>query len=121
MHGLLRGVHAELNLRRLSRRERLVLGAISLCALVIWIALEHGRSLIGDEVATIPLLKQSTTYLLTHFAVHLTMNYFILVEKWVAWLCGATDWRLSLLPLTAAVAIIPLTASLALKFTGSTR
>ena len=36
-------------------------------------------------------------------------------------LCGATDWRLTLLPLTAAVAIIPLTASLALKFTGSTR
>ena len=122
MDRLLRGVHAELNLRRLSRRERLALGAISLCALVIWIALQHGRTFIGDEVATLPLLKQSTAYLLTHFTVHLTMNYFILVEKWVAWLSGgATDWRLTLLPLTAAVAIIPLTASLALKFTGSTR
>jgi hypothetical protein len=33
MHGLLRSVHAELNLRRLSRREKLALGAISLCAL----------------------------------------------------------------------------------------
>jgi hypothetical protein len=121
MHGLLRGVHAELTLRRLSRRERLALGAISLCALILWVALQHGRTFIGDEVATLPLLKQSATYLLTHFTVHLTMNYFILVEKWVAWLCGATDWRLTLLPLTAAVAIIPLTASLALKFTGSTR
>jgi uncharacterized membrane protein len=49
------------------------------------------------------------------------MNYFILFEKGVAWLCGAADWRLTLLPLAAAVAIIPLTASLALKFTGSTR
>jgi hypothetical protein len=49
------------------------------------------------------------------------MNYFILVEKGVAWLCGAADWRLTLLPIAAAVAIIPLTASLALKFTGSTR
>jgi len=121
MHGLLRSVHAELNLRRLSQREKLALGAISLCALVLWVALQHGRTFIGDEVATLPLLKQSTTYLLTHFTVHLTMNYFILVEKWVAWLCGAKDWRLTLLPLTAAVAIIPLTASLALKFTGSTR
>ena len=43
------------------------------------------------------------------------MNYFILVEKGVAWLCGATDWRLTLLPMAAAVAIIPLTASLALQ------
>src|SRR5215475_601345 len=121
MHGLLRCVHAELNLRRLSRREGLALGVISLCALLLWITLQRGRTFIGDEVATVPLLKQSATYLLTHFTVHLTMNYFILVEKWVAWLCGATDWRLTLLPLTAAVAIIPLTASLALKFTGSTR
>ncbi|MFL6500389.1 MAG: DUF6541 family protein [Candidatus Udaeobacter sp.] len=49
------------------------------------------------------------------------MNYFILVEKGVAWLCGAADWRLTLLPMAGAVAIIPLTASLALKLTGSTR
>jgi hypothetical protein len=49
------------------------------------------------------------------------MNYFILVEKGVAWLCGGADWRLTLLPLAAAVALIPLTASLALKLTGSTR
>ena len=34
---------------------------------------------------------------------------------------AAADWRLTLLPMAAAVAIIPLTASLALKFTGSTR
>jgi len=58
---------------------------------------------------------------LTHFGTWLSMNYFILVEKGVAWLCGAADWRLTLLPIAAAVAIIPLTASLALKFTGSTR
>ena len=49
------------------------------------------------------------------------MNYFILVEKGIAWLCGATDWRLTLLPLAGAIATIPLTASLALKFTGSRR
>jgi hypothetical protein len=49
------------------------------------------------------------------------MNYFILVEKGVALLCGAMDWRLTLLPIGAAIAVIPLTASLALKLTGSTR
>lgn len=49
------------------------------------------------------------------------MNYFILAEKAVASPCGATDWRLTLVPLAAVVAIIPVTASLALKFTRSTR
>ena len=49
------------------------------------------------------------------------MNYFILAEKAVASPCGATDWRLTLVPLAAVVATIPLTASLALKFTRSTR
>ena len=39
----------------------------------------------------------------------------------VVWLCGAADWRLTLLPMVAAIAIIPLTASLALKVAGSTR
>ena len=51
----------------------------------------------------------------------LTVNYFILAEKAVATPCGATDWRLTLVPLAAVVAIIPLTASLALKFKRSTR
>jgi hypothetical protein len=118
---LLDRVHSELTLRQLSGKERLALGAISLCAFVLFAALQHDRVFTGDEVGTLNYLKESPRYLLTHFRMHLTMNYFILAEKGVAWLCGATDWRLTLLPLAAAVAIIPLTASLALKFTGSTR
>jgi len=114
-------VHCELSLRRLSRQERLVLGAICLCTLVLLAALQHGRVFLGDEIGTLRYLKKSPAYILTHFATHLSMNYFILVEKGVAWLCGATDWRLTLLPIAAAIAIIPLTASLALKLTGSTR
>jgi len=66
-------------------------------------------------------LKQTPSYILTHFRPWLTMNYFILFEKGVALLCGATDWRLTLLPIGAAIAVIPLIASLALKLTGSTR
>jgi hypothetical protein len=121
METLLRRVHTELNLRRLSRRERLALGTISLCALVLYAALQYGRVFIGDEIGTLNYLKESPGYILTHFSTHLSMNYFILAEKGVAWICGASDWRLTLLPLAAGVAIIPLTASLALKFTGSTR
>ena len=118
---LLHLVHSELSLRRLSRQERLALGAICLCTLALLAALQHGRVFLNDEVGTLRYLKESPTYILTHFGTWLSMNYFILVEKGVTWLCGAADWRLTLLPMAAAVAIIPLTASLALKFTGSTR
>jgi hypothetical protein len=89
--------------------------------LALLAALQHGRVFLGDEIGTLRYLKESPSYILTHFGTWLSMNYFILVEKGVAWLCGAADWRLTLLPITAAVAIIPLTASLALKFTGSAR
>jgi hypothetical protein len=114
-------VHSELTLRRLSRRQQLVLGAISLCALALFAALQHHRVFLGDEIGTLKYLKQSPAYILTHFATHLSMNYFILVEKGIAWLFGRADWRLTLLPMAGAVAIIPLTAALALKFTGSPR
>jgi hypothetical protein len=88
--------------------------------LVLFAALQHDRIFLGDEIGTLRYLKQTPTYILTHFRIWLTMNYFILVEKGVASLFGATDWRLTLLPIGAAIAVIPLTASLALKLTGST-
>ena len=121
MQNPLNYVRCELNLRRLSRREVFALGAMILCALVLYAALQYGRVFIGDEIGTLRYIKKSPGYILTHFATHLTMNYFILVEKGVAWICGASDWRLTVLPMAAGLAIIPLTASLALKFTGSTR
>src|SRR5262245_41225524 len=121
MQNPLQCVRCELSLRRLSRQEAFALGAITLCGLVLYIALQNGRVFIGDEIGTLRYIKKSPGYILTHFATHLTMNYFILVEKGVAWICGASDWRLTVLPLAASIAIIPLTASVALKFTGSTR
>jgi uncharacterized protein DUF6541 len=121
MQNPLRYVRSDLSLRCLSRKERLALGAICLCTLAVLAALQHGRVFVGDEIGTLRYLEQSPTYILTHFRTWLSMNYFILVEKGVAWLCGAADWRLTLLPMAAAIAIIPLTASVALKFTGSTR
>jgi hypothetical protein len=118
---LLDVVHSDLSLRCLSRRERLVLGAICLCTLALLCALQYDRVFFGDEIGTLNYLKESPGYILTHFGTWLSMNYFILVEKGVAWLCGAADWRLTLLPMAGAVAVIPLTASLTLKLTGSTR
>jgi hypothetical protein len=114
-------VYSNLSSRHLSRGERLLLGVICLCSLILFVALQHGRIFLGDEIGTLRYLKQTPSYILTHFRIWLTMNYFILVEKGVASLCGATDWRLTLLPIGAAIAVIPLTASLALKLTGSTR
>jgi len=118
---LLNLVHSELSLRCLSRRERVVLGAICLCTLLLLAALQYDRVFSGDEIGTLRYLTKSSAYILTHFSTWLSMNYFILVERWISRLCGAMDWRLTLLPMAAAVAIIPLTASLALKFTGSSR
>jgi hypothetical protein len=118
---LLDRVHSELSLRQLSRGEGLALGAICLCALLLLAALQYDRAFFGDEIGTLRYLKKSSAYILTHFSTWLSMNYFILVERWISRLCGATDWRLTILPLTAAIAIIPLTASVALKFTGSSR
>src|SRR2546422_4368619 len=99
---LLRRVHSELTLRRLSRQEAFALGAMTLSTLALCAALQYGRVFMGDEIGTLNYLKKSPGYLLSHFTTHLSMNYFILAEKGIAWLCGATDWRLTLLPLAAA-------------------
>jgi hypothetical protein len=94
---------------------------ITILALLVRAWLQRDRLFWGDEIGTLHYIKASPGYLLSHFETHLTMNFFILAEKGIAWLFGATDWRLTLLPLAGAVATIPLTASLALKCTGSTR
>ena len=114
-------VRSRLSRRNLSWRERVALGALCLCTLVLLVTLQYGRVFSGDEIGTLRYLKENPSFILTHFTTHLTMNYFILFEKGVASLSGSTDWRLTLLPIGAAIAVIPLTASLALKLTGSTR
>lgn len=119
MQTLLYRTRAELSLRSFSVREWLVLGTVTAFGLLLRVGTQWGRLFIGDEIATLTYMKKSTGYLLTHFGGQLTMNYFILAEKALAWLSGAIDWRVTLLPLAAAVAVIPLTAAVALKFTGS--
>ena len=79
---LLDQVHSELSLRQLSRREGLALATISLCALFLLAALQYGRVFFGDEIGTLRYLKKISAYILTHFSTWLSMNYFILVERW---------------------------------------
>jgi len=106
MQTLLYRTRAELSLRSFSVREWLVLGTVTAFGLLLRAGTQWGRLFIGDEIATLTYMKKSTGYLLTHFGGQLTMNYFILAEKALAWLSGAIDWRVTLLPLAAAVAVI---------------
>src|ERR1051325_1151945 len=82
-------VYSNLSPLHLSRGERLILGVICLCSLILLVALQHGRVFLGDEIGTLRHLKETPTYILTHFRTWLTMNYFILFEKGVASVCGA--------------------------------
>jgi hypothetical protein len=64
-------------------------------------------------------MEKSIPFLLTHFESWLTMNYFILLEKIVFRLAGYHQAVLSLIPLIAGIATIPLTALLARQFTST--
>jgi len=54
---------------------------------------------------------------LSHFAAWLTMNYFLVLEKIIVGILGQNAFSLRLVPLTAGVSVIPLTAVLAMRFT----
>ena len=100
------------------RGDLVLLAAITLAGAVLRLALAWGRPRLGDEVGTLINLRMDAGYLLTHFSGWLTMNYFILAEKWVAQLTGSEGWPLEIIPLLGAVATIPLTASLARRLGG---
>src|SRR5947199_9287303 len=89
-------VYSNLSSRHLSRGERLVLGVICLCSLLLFVALQRGRIFLGDEIGTLRYLNQTPTYILTHHRISLTINYFILAANGSASLSGATDWRLTI-------------------------
>ena len=71
-------VRSRLSSRNLSWRERVALGALCLCTLVLLTALQYDRVFTGDEIGTLRYLKEKPCFILTHFTTHLTMNYFIL-------------------------------------------
>ncbi len=102
-----------------TRRDLILLLALTLAGAVLRVAYDWGRPRLGDEVGTLINLRMDAGYLLTHFSGWLTMNYFILAEKGVAEITGSPGWPLAILPLGSAIATIPLTASLARRLGGT--
>ncbi len=100
------------------RRQLMALASITLAGAVLRMALAWDRPRLGDEVGTLLNLRMDVAYLLTHFSGWLTMNYFILAEKGVAWLSDSEGWPLEILPMLGGIATIPLTASLARRLGG---
>ena len=73
----------------------------------------YKRPFVYDEVGTLIYLKESATFILTHFESWLTMNYFILLEKVMLKVTGGNQLFLTIVPEIAGIATIPLTAILA--------
>ena len=76
----------------------------------------YNRPFVGDEVATLIQIKKSAVYILTHFEAWLTMNYFILSEKFLLKIAFGNQLSLIILPEIAGIATIPLTATLTKMF-----
>ena len=76
----------------------------------------YNRPFVGDEVATLIQIKKSAAYILTQFEPWLTMNYFILSEKYLLKIACGNQLSLIILPEIAGIATIPLTAILTKMF-----
>lgn len=101
----------------LSKNAKLYLLGIAIIGSLIRIALCYDKPFLGDEVGTLIYIKKDIPYLLSHFATWLTMNYFLVAEKLVSGLLGENALGLELIPLSAGIMTIPLTAILATRFT----
>jgi hypothetical protein len=84
------------------------------------IAFHTGRSFGGDEVGTLFFVQKPAAYILTHFEVWLSNNYYILLEKGVKQFVGESDWHLMAATFLAGIATIPAVAALGLKLSGRT-
>lgn len=104
---------------RFSLKEKYILLFFTVVAAMIRIAYQYDREFFGDEIGTIIHMGKSISYLLSHFELWLTMNYFILIEKFIGALFGIHPFTLGFLPLLAGISLIPLTAILSLRFTTS--
>lgn len=100
-----------------SRREVTILWIVTFIGAAIRFTYQYDRSFIGDEVGTIIWMEKDAPYLLSHFGYWLTMNYFIVFEKFISILFGNGVFSLGFVPLAAGIATIPLTANLAKRYT----
>src|SRR5258706_10187919 len=106
--------------RDLASRERWALIAMAALGAAVRIAFHTGRSFGGDEVGTLFFVQKPAAYILTHFEVWLSNNYYILLEKGVNQLVGGSDWHLMAATFLAGIATIPAVAALGLKLSGRT-
>jgi hypothetical protein len=102
-----------------SHPERCYLLALTIIGAIIRLLYQYNRPFVGDEVGTLLYMNQSISYLLSHFDTWLTMNYFILLEKFMAYLGGNNQESLCFIPLLAAIVTIPLAAVLARMITST--
>src|SRR6266699_2559534 len=114
--GIDKHIHSLSQLRDFSRREQWYLLCITIIGASIRLLYLHDKPFFGDEVGTVIYIEKDISYLLSHFAIWLSMNYFIVMEKLVAGLFGKSMFSLGFVPLVAGVWTIPLTAFLAARF-----
>lgn len=72
-------IHSDLSLRCLLRRERVALGTLCLCLLVLLAALQHGRVFFGDEIATLRCAAAMLLLLLTYLNGVYTVAFLVLL------------------------------------------
>lgn len=102
-----------------SRNEKWFLLFVTLIGAIIRIVFLYNRPFTGDDIGTLIHIEQDIPYLLSHFRQWLTMNYFIVAEKFFAYLFGKGPLSLGFLSLVPGIALVPLTALLAVRFTPS--
>ena len=102
---------------RLEGRQRLLHGTIFGLGIVLRLVYQFHRSFIGDEVGTLMWIRSPAKYILTHFGTWLSMNYFLVAERWIWLAFGGNTLVLTVLPLVDSVLNMPLTTALALRFT----
>lgn len=109
-------MHSVKSAETLSRPEWIWLAVITLLGMAIRIVYQIDRPFIADEIGTLKHIEMGYGYLLTHHETWLTMNFFLMAEKFLADLFGPTPAALTALPLLFGVAAIPLAALVARRF-----
>jgi len=103
-------------LRALTPPARWALVALTLAGALLRIAYQAGRTFVGDEAGSLIVLSRSYGELLTTFHdPWLSMNVYLAMLKALSGAPLLRDWVMVAPSLVAGVAMIPLTAALALR------
>jgi len=109
----------DIQLKIFTKRDQLILGLIVFLGAILRIAYQFHRPFAGDEIGTLLFMQKDPDYLLSHYGSWLTMNCFILLEKWIGSISHLNSWALTIPSLAASIAAIPLTALLARQLCNS--